>query len=222
MANHLDYARLLEGETLALIGGHDEIDWVEVEKVDLVARINGHWWRQRGRVELLYDSCAHDNIRKMYQDDRFWGQVKFAHLNITHTFFSGQGGEYYENRARFVEHGVDWDFYVHAPRRLFDEMDQLKTVPERHKWYINFIEEWNIYPFTGVLALCHLLLQPIKSIYIDGMDLFHEVDLLKEPKNRWHGNHYMPPQLNYLRSLRNDSRVVFSKILQQSIDRDDR
>ena len=221
MANHLDYRKLVEGRTIALLGGYDEINWRDVHNQDLVVRVNGHHVRQTGRVDIVYDSCAHDVDHTFYADAEFWTDIKFVQLNIIHTFFTMSHSEYPWISNLLSKNKVPWDFYVHAPHDLFLKMKQLQVVPERHQWIKDFAKEFEIHALTGLVAIRHLLLQPIKSLYIDGMDLFHKVDA-HLPRTNWHKLHYMPPQIRYLRSIMSDPRVEFSAIMETAVKTDSR
>ena len=199
MANHHDYADFLRGKAVALVGGHDHIDWDRVNLSDVVIRINGHWARQGGRIDSIYDSCASDICHKFYNHEDVRKQLKFAMLNITHIFFSHEGSEYRKITKTLCDYNIPWDFYVHAPAKLFSVMEQLKEVPPRHQWYVDWIHKWGLYPLTGILAIQHLLQQPISSLYIDGMDLGRSQIKNQKSKRSWLGLHYLPPQIKYLR-----------------------
>ena len=214
----LPYSNLLRGKSVAIVGGHDDVHWSEVHSKDLVVRVNGHWGRQGGRMDIVYDSCAMDVDHGFYLDPHVYVNLQFAQLNIMHKFWGHTAGEF-NHISRFLsDSGIPWDFYVHAPLRLYETMEQLRVVPPRHTWAKEFAEEYQIFPFTGVLAIRHLLLQPIKSLYVDGMDLFMDRKDEESPNYRRAGSHYLPPQVKYLRDIENDERITFSNNLVYSLE----
>ena len=215
IASETAYSDLLRGKTIALVGGHDDINWNEVNKCDLVARVNGHWVRQRGRINLLYYSCAADVSYSQFDCTDFWRDLQFAHLNITHTFFANEQNSFHDASLLLSQEKVPWDMYVVTPRQAYQLIIGLRDLPERYEWSQEFTEEFDIYPFTGVLALRHLTLQPVKSIYVDGMNLF-----VNRAENNRYGSHYLPSNVHYLRSLCFDTKrppVTFSTLLWKTI-----
>lgn len=201
MATHIDYANLLRGKTVSIVGGHDGVDWDYVDDADYVVRCNGHVARQGRRVDILYDSCACDIDHSFYDNRSIQSQLKFVMLNITHVFFSWTASEYKLVTQKLHDAQIPYDIYVHAPAKLFSTMEQLRKIPPRHQWYLDWIKKWGIYPLTGVLAIHHLLRQPIKSLYIDGMDLGLSQISEDLSKRSWLGLHYLPPQRNYLKEV---------------------
>ena len=94
MSSDRGYSDLLRDKTVALVGGHDQVDWDRVNSCDFVVRLNDHWLRQRGRVDILYSSCASDvNHRSIFEDD-FCSQIKYMQLNRFHMFFSWTAGDF--------------------------------------------------------------------------------------------------------------------------------
>lgn len=173
---------------VAIVGGHDDISWHLVNSCDTVIRINGHWARQGGRVDVLYDSCADDILRGFYASEEFIARCQLVLLNIMPVFIGA--GRQYKRVCRICEEfGIPFDMYVHAPRGIWHTTEELRDPPPRHLWSKNFAEEYG-YPFTGILAAAHVLSHEPASIYIDGMNFYGSTGR--------HSNHDINHQLEWL------------------------
>lgn len=187
----MDFNSIVDSKSVALIGGADEIDWSEVEKCDLVARVNSHWNRQGGRCDVLYFSCARDLDFSMFEKAELWSQLKFVLVNLSHSLF----GEIAAERARFVislliERRVPFATYYHAPARAWHLFENLRG---KESWERRLSERYDFHPLTGILATEHLLLSSASRVFVTGMSLYQSSGKL--PAHA--GAHSIPPQVRF-------------------------
>jgi hypothetical protein len=165
---------LVRGARVALVGGAASIDEDIVKNADVVARVNSHWVRQRGRVELLYFSAAPDLDYSLFQDDAFWSSLRFMMLNISHRLFGSVAGERLGPIiAALLERKIPFQTYCHAPGRAWQVFDVLKN---EQSFVRALAERYDFHPLTGMLALEHLLLSSAREVSVTGMTLYRAAD----------------------------------------------
>lgn len=95
--------------------------------------------------------------------------------------------------------GID---YLAPPHAAFLNENPIHP---RHEWLNTFHKQYDFKPFTGVIAIKHLLQFPLKRLFITGMNLYHNG--IEFPKKR--GPHEIAPHIRYFKDiLETDSRVV--------------
>lgn len=210
-----DYKNFLEGRSVALIGGDDDIDWNRVNECSVVVRVNDHWKRQRGRCDVLYYSCARDiGVDIFSYPELYSGGLEWCWLNKTHHIFA-QGQNFFTAKAKCAEHKVKQLQYWHAPMELFHLCEPLQHLQEEELWTKELSTKYSFHPLTGLLALEHIRLSGAWTIYVTGMSLY------REPNGALPGHagaHSIPPQVSYLRDLMKDDRITYSPVLLRSID----
>lgn len=197
----MDFNSIVRDKSVALIGGADEINWTEVEKCDLVARVNSHWSRQGGRCNILYFSCARDLEFSMFEKAELWSQLKFVLVNLSHTLFGSIAAE----RARFVisllfERKIPFLTYYHAPARAWHLFEHLRG---KDSWERKLSERYDFHPLTGILATEHLLISEARDVFVTGMTLYRCNGEL--PSHA--GAHSIPPQVQFFRDYLNNPRL---------------
>lgn len=180
--------KLYHNRRVAVVGGHDEVAWSLVNTCDTVVRINGHWGRQGGRCDVLYDSCADDFTRDFYFHEDFKARCQLIMANVM-PMFVGADGHYRRVVKLCEEIDVPMDMYVHAPIGAWNTTKQLQNVPARHEWAKDFAARYG-YPFTGILAAAHVAKHEPKTIYLDGMNFYKETSR--------HRNHDIQPQAQWV------------------------
>lgn len=207
------YHSILKGKSIAIVGGHNDVDWARVNKCDLVVRINDHYPRQGGRLDILYHHCGDEADYSMFAKGPII-TTKFIWLNRMQCLF---GPSRFSWLARYChDNKITWAPYYHAPKSCFDLVVELKGIPDEDRWPEDFSEVYDVYAFTGVLALHHLTLYPIRSIYVDGMTFYQEEGVTPVR----FGCHSIPKQVDYVNYLRlHDGRVSYSEVLLKAIDK---
>lgn len=197
-----DYEDLVTGKSVALVGGGPIESWSRVNSCDLVVRVNHHFLHQGGRIDVLYSSCA-DDLEYSFLNSYL--PIKFAWLNKIHMLF---GPKNYLLMAEYCQlEQIPFDVYFHGPEHLYNLVPELRKLDQEYKWPYEFAKDYKIFAFSGVLAIHHLTLYPIKSLYVDGTTLFTRYRLT--PKRQ--GCHHTMNQIGYLGELlNNDHRVTFS------------
>lgn len=203
------YLSYLQNKSVAVVGGHDDINWTAVNSCDVVVRVNSHWLRQRGRIDVLYYSCARDIGLEIIQDNQFVTKPPtWMWLNAAHVLFGKEAGSMPELIDFAEETNIAWDYYWHAPGDAFTIFPLLKQVSDARAWTRDFANSYRFHPLTGILAVYHLTLAPIRSMYVTGMSLYRD-KAGNLPKNA--GMHEIAPQLQYLQDLiQNDDRVTLA------------
>ena len=211
MNTQSDYYSYIEGRSVAIVGGDDEIDRTAVNGCSVVVRINNHWQRQRGRCDVLYYSCAKDIGLSIFDDEELYsGGLEWCWLNKTHFIF-GQGGNFFSAKARCADKGVKQLHYWHAPAELFHLCEPLKQLKEDERWTMNLSAKHSFHPLSGLVALEHVRQANPWKIYVTGMSLYRtpQGDL---PSHA--GAHSIYPQVQYLREIqKTDTRIELSPVL---------
>jgi hypothetical protein len=194
------YHAALKDKRVVVLGGDDDIDWNYVKGFDFVARVNGHWQRQRGRCDILYYSCADDLDMTMFDDPALYDDLKFAWINGSHMLFNGQA-----QIARFLcvtellkKRNIPMFMYVLAPVRAYQTFVQLRELHPRYEWARRMAERWSFHPLTGMAAVYHLANTPAHSIHINKISFYQKPDgVIPETS----GVHDMASQMNFLREF---------------------
>lgn len=199
--------KFLNDKSVAVVGGDDDIDWGWVNKCNYVARVNGHWQRQRGRCDILYYSCADDLDLTMFDDGELYKDLQFAWVNAAHTLFNSA-----EQLTRFLlvteklkEQNIPMFMYVLAPARAFEVFERLKELPEKYAWTRELAEKGSFHPLTGIAATYHLNETEAHTVYVDGMN-FYQKPNREIPET--HGVHDMASQMKFLKNMWIESEKI--------------
>ncbi len=139
------------GKRIAIVGGA-EYDQAELEGFDLVARTNNHWERQGGQFDMLYH-CG--------------GYAPVLQPGVQYIAYPS-----WASKRRDVEREA-----LHNDVRLLPYDETGKDPADW--WFRNLWCRLRCFhpvgvPLTGFAGAAHLLSQPIKELYLTGMDLYVE------------------------------------------------
>lgn len=201
-----------------LIGGNDlTIEHEAIKKYEFCpyVRINNHWLRQGGAIDLLVHECSEGTgykeiIEKLIDAGR---EIGFL-LNASQV----AGCEAFNTFSD--------DSYFHNFIYYFDNHIYKKNPPSlATAWSNAFNKFYNFKPFTGFIALEWLRRNTANMIFVTGMTLYHEKIngqwvFQQDDKDRigWRGPHEIEPHLKYLKDvMRTDARVIFDSSLTEII-----
>jgi hypothetical protein len=207
------YNKLIEGKTIALVGGADTINRSFVESSEITIRINSHWAKQRGPIHVLYHSGQHDAGPYSIIDQPEFRDIQFIWLDKLQGIFNSPG--FILIAAACKQYSIPLDYFVHGNNQCYTMVKELNPLESKYQWIKDFQGQWNMFAFTGILALEHLRQHPIKKLSVTGMNLFqdHPERLIRK------GSHNIEPHINYLRYLqREDSRIIFDTTLSNILE----
>lgn len=194
----------LQGKTVCVIGGYDAISAEMAEAADVVVRINQHWRRQGGRIDGMYMATC----------DPFTPPAKppiFMAYRITGVYMR-------QYQLYCIEHGV---IQVPFQNELYAGVSPLG--PE-YEWTNVLNKRIGAKPFTGMLAIAHLLSFPVKAVYVTGMDFyqkcqgFETLETLDGGTIRKRDAHVLDPQMAWLKQLAaEDARLYIDRDLWDSL-----
>lgn len=208
------WKELTKGKSVALVGGSDKINWNRVNQCDLVARVNSHWERQRGRCDILYFSCGDDLSIDFLDDPELYDTLKFAWVNASNMLFNGdrQIAKYAEVCSLIRKRNVQMALYASGPPKAFETFDCLRNLGPRYRWTRDLARRWEFHPLTGMIALYHLGCAETSSVYVDGMDFYVQKDGTLPTTA---GTHDIDSQLRFFREFtaRSGGRIQVSETL---------
>lgn len=192
ITNSNAFDELVKDRKVAVIGGCDNINWDAVNSADFVVRVNGHWQRQRGRVDALFYSCADDLDYSIFDDSDLWSDLKFAFVNLSHKLFGGYAAQKTGYVVeRLLEREIPIEPYFSVPSRAWQVFTALS---ELRVWSRELAERYDFHPLTGVLATQRMILSPAQQVYVDGMSLYRRQDGSMPYEV---GTHYIDPQIRF-------------------------
>ena len=154
----LNWQSYLRDETVAVIGGDDEIDWPRTLKCDVVVRINNHFNRQGRRCNVVYYSCAED---LGYCDATFERALRlglrWAWLNMTHSLLCSPDQTYVKAADYCKSQALPYSQYFHGPADIWNTFECLKSAPPVFQWSRELSERYDFHPLTGILAIYHIV-----------------------------------------------------------------
>lgn len=213
-----DYAEFLKGKRVVVIGGNDAtIDKEMLMGADVVVRINGHWMRQGGRCDAVYYSCSSDVSLEQFKNKEFISRVKWVWANSTHVLFSSSAGNFYEvMRLMSNVMNVKVGTYFHGPAEAFEVFEHLRNLTPAEKWAKELSAKHKFHPFTGLLAVHHLLLHNPREVWLTGMSFYRHSDG-EFPAHA--GAHEVRSNIRYVAWLKdNEPRVYLDKTLSGIVD----
>lgn len=166
--------KYLAGKSVAIVGGADKWNRREAEKRDFVIRTNANWKRQGGRMDMIYTREAEP--------------VK----------------EYDSCIALGVDIEADTDTWIRLARRTgaflvyFDCQRHQRTPYHYLEWANEFNWQLDTLPFTGIVAVRHLLrlVQP-EQLYLTGFSFYAKGGVIPRDVS----SHHLPPQVDYLANV---------------------
>lgn len=181
---------VLAGRSVTLLGGGKEFDMDMINDCTYLVHAN---WHHLAREKL--PPAAGVYLESQYIVD----------LPVSPVFIGVRVGAdsegYYRRWAKQRNIiTVGWDFATY---------EGLNPFGASHEWCNVLSKRLGTMPFTGVVALTHLLRFPITKLNVTGMDLFasggaEQRQLHYEDKiqNEWYrDNHAIGPQIRYLREV---------------------
>lgn len=206
------YSELLKNKTVAVIGGHDVFDSQYINSFDLVVRINGHWCRQGGRMDILYhsgqcDAGPFDIVFKVG-----FRKLQYLWLDELQGILGSRGFHIIYKAAKM--YNIPIDLFVHGNNQCYTMVKGLNPLPEKHLWIKEFQEQWNMFALTGVLAVEHIRRHKVKHLFVAGMNLYQD----KETPNKRQGSHNLFPHAKYFSHIKKtDKRVSFDTPLLEAL-----
>lgn len=187
---------------VALVGGYKEFDR-GVCNFDLIARINLNW-QLDDRVDILYSEPVDEQFTK----------IVLSAENLKHTWHwinaaTIQGQRVFEALPELVT--------GRAGKFLNATFRHTNPVGPEHEWLNCFRKEWEFHPCTGVVAAKHLLLYPIKELYLTGFTFYY--DFKNKTFREKKGPHQIQRNIAALTNLfKIDARAVPDQTLKTLLD----
>jgi hypothetical protein len=194
--NYIDYLR---GKNVLLVGGKSGTK-IPVG-YNIVVRVNDHVLFQGGRCDVLYHTIRSTGLEDMLLLQHPEIVPRFAWLNLVDSPYE------VGLAARPV-----YDFFTSHYQALgakvgfFAQGEWLHNNPygEPFEWLNDIHKKHNCKLLTGLVALADLLMHPVKSLKVIGMDLY-----IDEPKDvpDYRHSHYIPGQIKFLEDAMKDKRL---------------
>jgi len=175
-------------KSVAIVGGADEWESEDADRCDIVAQVNSHWLRHLGRCDLLYT--------------RQWLPCACVPSPRVYLDVHGPAPDrlWLLRKLRFLDFNIYNKPGPHGPDLA---------------WCNVFCRELNTMPLTGIMAIRHLTLQPIRSLYITGFTFYAENGKIPERRD----SHDLRPQVEWLQNLlRTDLRVSVDETLKKLLE----
>lgn len=185
------YMHWLHRQSIMLVGGGKTIDWLQVHGKHEMAWINHHWDR-KSPIDIHYVSGCRD-LSEMTTHYRY--RPEFIWMNIPMCYcVPDMRQEPIRQYAIRENKQLGYFFQTeHVPTNPID--------PEL-EWSNTLYRELGTMPLTGIVAIEHLLRQPLAQLFVTGMDFFRTGDILP----RRIGPHEIEPQVEWLRRKRHCDR----------------
>lgn len=155
--DELDYQLgvLLRDKEVALVGGADSV-CPSFERYDIIARVNHHFERQGGGVDILYTRAGLPGYFSRFKH--------VLELKRLPKFIIWE--ERKSNLARqFLGRSMVFNRIIYAPFGGAGAKKQHQCQPLVREAGVN-------YPLTGMIAVNHLLKYKFKKLFITGMDFY--------------------------------------------------
>ena len=153
---NIDLLELIKGRKIAIIGGYDFHD--NINRYDLIVRINSHWERQAGRCHIVYHNGSRRDwhcMRSKFRDIPGLKQIKF--MSIAYS-----GGSRQEMIDFCLKHNISYMTYRKDLRRSTATPWARELVSR-----LQAMTEWpGGEPFTGTLAAWHISKYPVQELLI--------------------------------------------------------
>ena len=198
------FPEFVYNKSVALVGGAGVWDQATANKADLVVRINGRWLEQRGRIDILYYSGPLMDCVMLVELEN--ENLQFAQFPLIHMYDS--------NFLRFCDRkGIPYELWgrtqYHAAR---DER------PE-YEWTNVLMRQLGTFPLQGIIALRHLTMLPVKSVFMTGFDFYMDKETGEIPELNCEC-HEVAPHISFVKEVvRTDSRVICDEVLRAILAR---
>jgi hypothetical protein len=203
VTNESQFLELVHSKAVAVVGTLPPDP--ATNDYDLIVHVNRHWLDHRGRCDILYHNCCTDAFV----------QAVLSEMIVPPKVIVGNGAPYAKDgcavaREYCEKHGV---LFLAPSHEQFYKTNPLG--PE-HEWLNVFRKRYMFFPFQGILAAYHLLLHPVRKVFLTGQTLFYDEQTGGFPPLR--GPHDITTHLRFMRDLlRSDSRVELDGRFQQAI-----
>jgi hypothetical protein len=194
-----DIAEVFYNKTIAIVGGAPGYDDEEAEERDLIIRINNHWSRSGGRADAIY-STATEPLTTTPDEPL---------LYLAYDSAGEQAAQHDQWSRRYTLGAMTYTNRIYGlPNPIGPECE----------WLNQFNRELGCEAFTGMLALRHIQMMPVKEIYLTGftfyMDSERRVPYMRDP-------HLIGPHIEWLaRQRKYDMRLSMDEELGRIIDGD--
>jgi hypothetical protein len=170
----------LYNANVLLVGGaeisREKMEELEAANYDIWVRVNDHYKTQGGRAEVIYVSGTQE------------ADTSLEHSVIVECKPEGLASDWQQvgsdNGNKYIWFDVNT---YRAPNPFGGE----------HEWLNNFYRDLGTMPFTGMIALKHLLNLPIKSISLVGFSFYERLGIIPHSRN----SHFIYPQAEWLYNI---------------------
>ncbi len=179
----------------------------DISKCDYIAHVNQHWLNHQGRVDIWVHNSERDAqpkkmIQTLEENRDILEMPKLLLVNPCQTEIICLI-DYAERNNIMVQ-------YLPA-----DQYQGINPLGPELEWANCFRKRFNFRPFTGILALEYFRTKPVKSIFVTGMNLYHE----NGERPRMRGPHDIEKHILYLKEVQKcDARVTFDEMLLEVIN----
>lgn len=184
-------------KTVCIIGGApipDEL-FCDENEIDTYVQVNDHCKINGKPVDVLYHAATEDLGLP-------WHQTKVCCYHVCGC------------TAKCIEEACTDRQIPHIPYRKELYKGRNSPFGDQFNWLCHFMKDWDVDPFSGIIALIDVLRFNPKKVYLTGMDFYSNGRNLPERRN----GHYIEPQVRFLKELKKtDSRVVFDPILEEAL-----
>lgn len=200
------YVDFLKGKKVVVVGG-GQCRGAEVERYDVVVRLNDHVLRQGGRCEVIYHTTRSAGLEERLLLQHSEIVPRFIWLNLVDGPWEAglEPRRTYEYYAQtFADRGSQVGYFAQG-EWMYDnpygeEFEWLNTIHKRIGGKL----------LTGLVAVADIAMHPVASIDVVAMDLY-----INEAKRipDYRDSHYLPAQIKFLEEMKADKRVTLCKPL---------
>lgn len=198
------FFELLWGKSVAIVGALKPD--ARIREYDLIVHLNSHWTTHRGRCDILYHNCcAETQVGELLKE--FVEPPRAIIANFAPYARAG----YEEVEAYCKQH----DTILLAPTHE----QFLRTNPAgfQHEWLNVFRKRFMFFPLQGAIACYHILLHPVRKVFLTGQNLYFDESVGLLPRRR--GPHEIGPHVKYFMELQqSDARVEFDAGLRSALE----
>ena len=183
------YRLRLSGRTVSLVGGAPSANMMQAQRSAIIVHTNDHASTHGGPCDVLYTSIGPTSRCRV---------PRWVNSNLATP-------ESREWRLLTERLGCSWLPFT------TERFKYSNPYSPDLEWCNTLGRRLGTMPLTGIVAMHHLLMQPLKLLYVTGFTFYREDGIAPERRH----SHALHPQEEYLYWLaRNDSRVVLDETLQ--------
>lgn len=207
------YAEYVKDRRIFIVGGKDNYysPGRRIDSSDIIVRTNNHWIRQGGQCDVVYHTVTSTNLHLDELAKAPGFAPDFMFMNRVDWDY-----EYGESKHRHIDYFLNNYDNPKTKVGFFTQASWGKPNPYHpvYEW-LNIIQErYNAIFFTGLVALAHVLRYNPKQIFLIGMTLFSE----NETVERFQGVHWLPGNIDFVKAMRKDPRVILDTPLLEALD----